>query len=483
MSDIERHAASAAWWSTLEITARYGVQFFVMVILAHLLSPEDFGLIALLLVFTSIGSLLVDSGFGTALIQRQHTTADDETTVFVFSICAGIVASVSLVISAPVIAAFFEQPKLVGLTRLMALVLPLGALAAVPDALLTMKLDFKARARAEVIASLCSGTVAIVLAWYGFGAWSLAWQAIVAITIRGMLLWLYSGWRPRGHYRQNSFRSLFGFGSYLLITGLLNAVAVRMQALLIGKLFDARQLGYYTLAQNTQQAPALLMGGILSRVGLPVFSRVADDPKKLLGAFRATLRMSMFLFVPCTVGIALVAKPLVELLYGVRWIPIAPLLSILALSAAFWPVHVLNLAVIGALGKSNLLLRIEIVKQLVGIALIVACAPWGMEAIAWAVFGSSVFSVFMNTYYSNRLMDYGTLAQLKDQSATFILSAIAAFIGWAILHLMGSGAATMFCALSASALMYLLTAVITHNRALRGLLTIMHILRDKPTKY
>lgn len=256
MSSLETRAANAAWWSTLEILARYGVQFVVMVVLARLLTPDDFGLIAMLLVFTSIGTLLVDSGFGAALIQRQQTTADDETTVFVFTMVVGAATALVLALSAPAIAAFFDQPKLIDLTRVMAVVLPLGAFGAVPDALLTMKLNFKARARAEATASLCSGTVAIVLALRGFGVWSLAWQGIVSIGVRGLLLWLYSGWRPRGRYRGASFRSLFGFGGYMLMSGLLNTVAVRLQSLMIGKLFDSRALGFYTLAQSTQSAPA-----------------------------------------------------------------------------------------------------------------------------------------------------------------------------------------------------------------------------------
>lgn len=480
MSNLERRAASAVWWSALEILARYGVQFLVMVVLARLLAPGDFGLIAMLLVFTSIGILLVDSGFGSALIQRQTTTDDDETTVFIFTISVGLATAGILAFCAPAIAAFFNEPKLVDLTRVMAVVLPLGAFAAVPDALLTMRLDFKARARAEIVASLCSGAVAVALALRGFGVWSLAWQSIVSIGVRGVLLWSYSGWRPRGHYRSASFRSLFGFGGYMLLTGLLNAIAVRIQALLIGKLFDARQLGYYTLAQNTQQAPASLMAGILSRVGLPVFSTLANDQTRLLAALRTSLRMAMFLFVPCMVGIALVARPLVELLYGARWTPAAPMLSVLALSAAFWPIHVLNLAAIGALGKSHLLLRVELVKQSAGICLIVASSPWGPMAIAWAVLAGSILAVFINTHYSRKLLGYGVFAQMADQSSTFVLSAAAAAIGFAVLHWTSYGPFAMIGAVMASAAIYLTLAALTRQTALIGLLTVVRTLRAKP---
>lgn len=479
MSNLETRAANAAWWSTLEILARYGVQFVVMVVLARLLTPDDFGLIAMLLVFTSIGTLLVDSGFGTALIQRQHTTADDETTVFIFTTCAGIITAAVLMLAAPNIAAFFNQPKLIELTRVMAFVLPLGAFAAVPDALLTMRLDFKARARAEVVASLCSGAVAVALALRGFGVWSLAWQSIVSIGVRGTLLWIYSGWRPRGHYRTASFRSLFGFGGYMFLAGVLSAAAVRLQSLMIGKLFDSSALGYYTLAQNTQSAPSSFMGQVLSRVGLPVFSTLAKDREKLVVALRSSLRMAMFLFVPCMVGIAVVARPLIDMLYGERWGHAAPILSVLALGAALWPVHVLNLAAISAQGRSDLFLRLEVIKQLTGIVLVLAFAHWGPLAIAWSVLLSGIFSAGLNTYYSERLLGYGWLAQLSDQWPTMALSTTAAALGWAVLHWNRPGPIAMLAAILVSATAYLLLAALSRNESLRALLSVVRALRSR----
>jgi teichuronic acid exporter len=479
MTSLAHRASSAAWWSTLEILARYGVQFLVMVVLARLLTPDDFGLIAMLLVFTSIGTLLVDSGFGAALIQRQQTTVDDETTVFIFTMVIGLIAATVLALSAPAIATFFNQPTLVGLTRVMAVVLPLGAFAAVPDALLTMQLDFKARARAEVVASLCSGVVAVALALQGFGVWSLAWQSIVSIGVRGILLWVYSGWRPRGRYRGESFRGLFGFGGYMLLSGLLSTVAVRLQSLMIGKLFDSSALGYYTLAQNTQSAPSTFMGQVLSRVGLPVFSTIAHDREKLVAALRSSLRMAMFLFVPCMVGIAVVAEPLISMLYGARWITAAPILSVLALGAALWPVHVLNLAAISAQGRSDLFLRLEVIKQVMSIALVLAFAHWGPLAIAWSVLLSGLFAAVLNTYYSERLLGYGWFAQLADQWPTFALSATAAALGWAVMHWSRPGSLAMLAAIMVSALTYLILAVLTRSEALRALLSIIRTLRSR----
>ena len=479
MPSLTRVAAGAAWWSALEITARYGVQFVVMIVLARLLSPADFGLIAMLLVFTAIAALLVDAGFGTALVQRRHTTENDETTVFLTGVGMGVLLAVVLWIAAPAIAAFYSQPILAPLTRLLLFVLPLGGLAAVPDALLTQRLDFRSRANAEIVASLCSGAVAVALAWRGFGVWSLAWQAIVAIGVRALLLWLLSGWRPRGHFDAASFLGLFRFGGYMLVANLLNTLSTRLQSLLIGRLFDSRTLGYYTLAQNTQQAPAQFMSGVLNRVGLPVFSTVADQPAKLVGALRLSLRVAIFVFVPCMVGIAVVAKSLITVLYGARWAPVAPLLSILSIAAVFWPLHVLNLAAIGAQGRSDLIFKLEIIKQMLSIGLIVALSFHGAMAVAWAVLASSLFGVVVNTWYSHKLLGYGVLAQLHDQSATLALSAVAAGIAWLASHWLNNPPLALAVAVVAATSAYFGIAAFCGVTAWRELLGVVRALTSR----
>ena len=474
MTSLAHRATHATLWSALEIAARYGVQISVMVVLARLLTPADFGMIAMLLVFTAVAALLVDSGFGTSLVQKQRTSDDDETTVFLSGLAISALVGGALWLAAPAIAAFYSQPKLVPLTRLLVWALPLGAFAAVPDALLTQRMDFRARANAEVVASLCSGTLAVLLAWRGFGVWSLAWQSIAAIGTRAIMLWLFSHWRPRGRFSMASFRLLFGFGSYMLLSNLLNTISIRLQSLLIGKLFDSRTLGYYTLAQNTQQAPAQFMSGVLNRVGLPVFSTVANQPAKLVDALRLSLRVALFVFVPCMVGIAVAAKPLIAMAYGQRWTPAAPLLTILAFSATFWPLHVLNLAAIGAQGRSDLIFRLEVVKRIVSIGLILASSPFGTLAIAWAVLASGLFGVFVNTWYSKRLLGYGVLAQMQDQAATLLLSVAAAAVGWLVSHWLTPPSVALAVAIVAAMATYFGGAVLGKVAAWQDLQGLLH---------
>jgi O-antigen/teichoic acid export membrane protein len=220
------------------------------------------------------------------------------------------------------------------------------------------------------------------------------------------------------------------------------------------------------------------MSGVLNRVGLPVFSTVAEQPGKLVGALRLSLRVAIFVFVPCMVGIAVVAKPLIAMLYGARWTPAAPLLTVLAISATFWPLHVLNLAAVGAQGRSDLIFRLEVVKRVVSIGLILACSPGGPMAIAWAVLASSLFAVVVNTWYTHRLLDYGVLAQVRDQAGTLLLTALAALAGWLVLHWMQPGAPAMVAAIALAAAVYLGGAFAGRHPALREMLELARALRS-----
>lgn len=475
---LANRAAGATWWSTLEMATRYGAQFLVLILLARLLSPGDFGLVAMVLVFTSIGTLLVDSGFSVALIQRQRTSDDDEMTVFTFAVVTSVLITALLWLLAPLIASFYGHPKVVDLTRVLALTLPFGALAAVPDALLTRRFDFKARARAEMLSSACSCAVALWQALNGFGVWSLVGQVMVAAVIRTLLLWSYAAWLPRGRFSVTSFRNLFSFGGFMLISNLLDTLSTRLQSLLIGKLFDSRVVGYYIVAQNTQEAPASLFAAVLNRVGLPVFSAIADQPAKLVDGLSTSLRIAMFLFLPCMVGIAVIAEPLVVLFYGQNWTPAAPILSILALSAAFWPLHVLNLVALTAQGRSDLFFRLTAIKKAILIGLIILFSPGGAVAVAWAVLISSLIAVVINTHYTGKLLGYGLWAQLIEQRGTVALSSLAAFAGWLGLRLVSNGEVALLLAVTTAALVYVAGAAVTAHPALRQLSFLLGSIRS-----
>ena len=470
---MHERTARAVFWSAIEITARYGSQTVVTLVLARLLTPSDFGLIAMLLVFTSLGAVLTDAGFGTALVQRREVTDDDETTVFWFNAAAGLLIASLLWISAEAIARFFSQPELAALTRLAAFAVPLGALGAVPDALLTKRFDFLSRTHAQLVASAGSGSLAIVLAWRGHGVWSLVWQALAAAMLRSTCLWFFSGWRPRGTFRLSAFRSLFGFGGYMLMSSLIYTISGRLQSAIIGKLFNARSLGYYALAQSVPDAPMSFIGTLLSRIGLPVFSTMSDRPDKLRDALRVSLRLSMFLFIPCMFGIALVARPLVVTLYGQQWSPAIPAVSLLSIAASFLPLHILNLAVLNAQGRSDRFFNLEIFKNLVIIALTLAAAPFGPNAIAGAMIVAGVCCAFINTWYSRKTLDFGLASQLRDQKSTVVLTILAFIPAWCVLHWTRMGVLPTLAAIALAIVVYFGGAVALRHPALEDLLGVL----------
>jgi len=466
MANIGLRGLETGVWGILEILARYGAQIVVTIILARLLDPSSFGLIAILLVFTSVGALIADAGFGTALIQRRDVSQDDETTMFCITLVTGFAASLMLFFAANGIASFYNKPELAPLTKLMAWVLFLGAIGAVPDALLTRRLNFNARTHAQVISSLASGIVAIFLALHGLGVWSLAWQGLTETALRTILMWRFSNWLPTGRFRKDSFAALFGFGGYMLIAGIFSTLSTRLQALMIGKLFSANELGYYSIAQNTQQAPSSFLATLLNRTGLPVFSAIAHDSNKLRLALKVTLQVSMFVFFPCMTGLAVVANPTIELIYGEKWTPAAPMLTFLALAASIWPIHVLNLLALSSAGRSDRFLRLELTKNAIVFAATLLASPLGPTAVAASMLAASICATLINTWYSKEVLNYGLSEQISDLKSTLLLTAAALAPAWVVLHWLHKSMLAMLVSIIASITIYVVLATVRRHPAM-----------------
>jgi O-antigen/teichoic acid export membrane protein len=402
----------------------------VTVVLAHLIDPAAYGVVAMVLVFTALGNVFVDSGTGLALIQRQRTSPDEETSTFVINLAIALVACATLAAAAPLIAGFYGRPEVARLCIALSVVFPLNALAVVPDALLTQQLRFQSRSRVEIGSSLISGTVAIILAGMGYGPWALVFQAITSIGSRAGMLYIVSGWRPRGRYQHHAARSIVGFGGYMLAAGLIDTAYNRLQSVLIGRLFSAQDLGFYSLAQNTQQAPTSFAAALLNRLGLPLLSSVNDDIEKVRRLLRVALRMSLFAFAPMMVILAIYATPVVRLVYGERWLPAGPLLAILTLGAIPWPAHVLSLVVLNALGQPRLVLRVEVVKKAIAVGLLLLTASWGLSAMAWSTVITSMISYLLNAYVVGKRIGYDALAQFIDMVPTAMATLGAAIVAW-----------------------------------------------------
>ncbi len=411
---LKRRAINAVAWSTADGFLRQGLQFVVSVMLARLLGPREFGTIALLAIFTGIGTVLLDGGFSAALIQRQDVNRVDESTVFWFNLCIGAAVALLLWALGPVIAAFYSEPILVPLMAIMALNVFLGSIGAIHATLLAKELDFRTLMKVGSVANLVSGGVAIWMALVGFGVWALAMQAVVMTGVSALLLWSLHRWRPLVAFSPASVRKLFGFGGYHFASSMMEIVYSRLYTLLIGRFYDVRELGLYNNADTTKQMPCSFFTSILMRVAFPMFSAASHDKAILRRGLQVAARGMMLLNVPMMLGMAAVAEPLVLTLFGQKWLEMVPVFRVLCLAGVLWPLQVMNLQVLMAQGHSRLMFRLEVTKKSIGLVLLVAGAFHGIMGIAWSQVLSSTLSFVVNAHYSRRLLDYGAADQTRD---------------------------------------------------------------------
>lgn len=411
---LKKKAVTAVLWSGMDIFARQAFQLVFSIILARLLSPEDFGTIALLSLFTGLASVFVDGGFVGALVQRQNVTLADESTVFWFNLAMGALMALALWAVAPLIAVFYAQPILVPLTALLALNVFLSALGSVQNTILIKALRFKVLMKVTGSAAVLSGLVGAAMAWHGYGPWALAGQTLASTIVTTGLLWYVSKWRPALVFSLSSARQMFGFGSSLLVTALLEVVYSRAYSLLIGKVFGIRELGLYSRADNTQMLPVGILTLVVNRVAFPFFSSIAQNKVQLLKAARMSVRGLMLLCVPMALGLVAVAEPLIAALFGPRWLPVAPIMQVLCLSGLLWPLNAINGNLLLSQGHSPVFLRLELVKKVCGLALLLGGAFFGLMGIAWGQVILSVLSFALAAHYSKRYLGYGAGEQIRD---------------------------------------------------------------------
>ena len=423
-ANLRQKTLHALFWSFLERFGQQAIQFVISIILARLLLPEQFGLIAMLTIFMAIAQSFINSGFGQALIQKQDATHVDECSIFYFNILVGFLAAGLLCLTAPWIACFYNQPLLVPLTCALSLNLIINAFGLVQTTLLTKHIDFKTQLKVSVIATAVSGTIGVTMALNGFGVWSLVAQSLSSNLFRTVLLWFFNTWRPSLAFSFVSLRGMFAFGSRLLASGLLYTVFQNIYLVVIGKLFSPMALGFYSYAMRLQQLPVENISGIVSRVTFPVFSSVQNDKPRLKRGVRKALTMLVMINFPMMVGLAIVAKPLVLVLLTEKWAPCIPYLQLLCVVGMLYPLHVINLNVLTAQGRSDLFFRIEILKEILMVIAIAVTYRWGIIAMIYGQIATSCFAYLLNSYYTGKMLDYPITEQIQDLIPSLALASI-----------------------------------------------------------
>ena len=419
---LKEKAVRGMFWSSVERFSVQGIQFVVLVVMARLLTPADYGLVGMLAIFLAVSQSLVDSGFSQALIRKQDRTERDNSTVFYFNIAVGLVLYGLLFLSAPLVAGFYRTPELEPVMRVLCLGVVFNSLAVVQRALLTVRIDFKTQAKASLSGAVLSGVTGIWMASSGWGVWSIVAQQLLNLGVNTLLLWAFSGWRPRRAYSWSSFRELFSFGSKMLASGLLDVTYRNIYLITIGRLFTATNLGYYTRAHQFAEFPSSNLTGILQRVTYPVLCEIQDDDARLASAYRRFLRVSAFVIFPLMTGLAAVAEPLVLLLLKEQWLFAATLLQILCLAMMWYPVHAINLNLLQVKGRSDLFLRLEVIKKALGVGVLCVTIPLGLVPMCVGQIVTSFFSLVINTHYTGKLIRVGFLRQMGDLLPTLLLS-------------------------------------------------------------
>lgn len=418
---LKKQTINGIIWSGIERFSVQGIQFLIMIIMARLLTPKDYGLVGMLTVFIAIAQTFIDSGFSQALIRKQNRTETDNSTVFYFNIGVGICIYILFYIIAPFISKFYDTPELTAIMRVISLGIIFNSLAIVQRAILTIKIDFKTQAKASLISAILSGITGITMAYKGLGVWSIIAQQLVNLGLSTILLWIFAGWFPQGKFSKNSFRELFTFGSKLLASGLLNTLYNNIYLIIIGKLFTASKLGYYTRAQQFSDFPSTNLTGILQRVTYPILCKIQDDKDKLAQAYRKFLRMSAFIIFPLMVGLSAVAEPFILLLLKGQWHFTAIILQIICFSAMWYPIHAINLNLLQVKGRSDLFLRLEVIKKILGTVILIISIPLGLIGMCYGLITSSLIALTINTYYTGKLINVGFIRQMKDLAPTLVL--------------------------------------------------------------
>lgn len=426
-TSLKSIATKGIIWSAVDKFAVQFGQFIVGIVLARILLPDDFGLIGMLAIFIALSQTFIESGLGTGLIQRQDRSEIDFSTLFVFNLVVSSFFYLALFFSAPFISSFFEQPQLTDLARILGLILFLNAFAIVQRTKLTIAIDFKSIAKSNVIGMMAGGLCGVLSAINGYGVWSLVIQMLIGSFASSVSLWFLSNWIPSIIFSKKSFKSLFGYGSKLLIAGLYAQVLNNVYNICLGKFYPTATLGCYTRAKSFADLSAGTIVSIIQQATFPVLASLQNDKEKLVSVYSRMIRMSAFLIIPLMTLIALLARPIVILLLTEKWVSLIPLLQWMVFARIFLPMSVINMNLLNAVGRSDLFLKVDLSKLPITVLAIVITIPLGVKAIIIGHVVTSAIAFIINAYLPGKLYGYGVMNQLKDMLPFFV-----ATIGMAI---------------------------------------------------
>ncbi len=419
---LKKQVISGFFWSFLQQFSTQLITFSVQLILARILMPSEFGLIGMLTVFIGIGTALFEGGMTSSLIRVATVDTKDYSTVFFFNLGVSIAIYLLFFLSAPYIALFYRQPMLTDIARVYGLSFVFLAFGTVQNTILTKEMKFRRQALITFPALLIGSILGVVFAHNGFGVWSLVYSILTTNLLTSIFLWHSSDWRPQFIFDRNKFRLHFYFGYKMTLSALLDTIFTNIYQIIIGRLYSPLLVGYYTRANSLMMLPVGNVSAALNKIVFPLFAKVQDDIPSLRVTYKKIMLVVLFVITPIIVLMALLADQLVIFLFTEKWLPIVPIFQIICFSGILYPLHVYNLMILQVKGRSDLFLKLEVIKKVILIIIIVISIFFGFTSLLIGYVIASVIALFINTYYAGSMIDYTMKQQLLDILPIFVIS-------------------------------------------------------------
>ena len=417
-------------WSAIDNVTQKGVAFLVGLVLARLISPDEFGLVGIIAIFTSICETVIEGGFITALIRKKDATEEDYNTVFLLNLGVSLILYLVIFFCAPLIAVFFERDELVTLVRVASLGMVINAFALVQQARLTKRIDFKTQTKITLSASLISGVVGVVMALFGCGVWSLVAQQLSRYLLRTVRLWWFNRWKPNWKFSKESAKELFGFGWKMMIGGLINSLWADLYQVIVARFYSPATLGQYSRAKSFSQLFSSNLTSVVQRVSYPALSGIQDDKISLIRAYRRIIKTTMFISVTCMFFLGAVSEPMLFCLIGPKWTEAAMYLPLICVAGSLYPLHAINLNMLSVQGRSDLFLGLEIAKKIVSLGPLMVGAFVGIMPMLWVNLIVGFINYFLNSYFSGKLLGYTSWKQLRDVAPSYGIAFLVAVSVW-----------------------------------------------------
>ena len=419
---------SSLVWKFLERVCAQAVNLVVSIILARLIAPEQYGVIALTTIFITISNVFVESGLGTSLIQKKNADSKDFSTVFYCNIIMSIIMYLVIFFTAPLAAKFYSSPILTPVLRVLGITVLIAGVKSIQCSYVSKNMMFKKFFVSTFIGTVISAVIGIWMAYNGYGVWSLVVQQLSNTLFDTIILWITVKWRPTLEFSFKRLKVLYGFGWKMLCSSLIDTVYNEIYGLSIGKIYTTEQLAYYNRGNQFPKLITVNIDGSISSVMLPTLSKEQDNKQKVKNMMRRAIKTSSFLLFPLMIGLAVVAKPLISILLTDKWLPAVPLMQLLCFSYMLWPIHTINLQAINALGRSDIFLKLEVIKKIVGVTALIISIPFGIKFMVFMKIIISIISTFINSHPNKKLVDYSYMEQITDILPSLFVSAFMGII-------------------------------------------------------